>query len=88
VSAVLAEYFNLNDVSQTGLSATTADTTMQSVLFGTSGAASNSSFVEVSKPFNLAAATTFTMYALGATATAKILSGQSLGELYAECAYV
>lgn len=72
VTAVINLYFALSDSSQTGLSATTSDRRLQTHLLGTSASASNSGDVRLTSDRNLTAATTFTMYSLGATTTGKL----------------
>jgi hypothetical protein len=88
VTAVVALFFNLNDVAQTGLSSTSSDLSMQSVLYGTSGSASNSTMAIVSRPRSLTSATTFTMYSLGSTTTGQLQGPITLTEFFAECAYI
>ena len=88
VTAVIALYFNLNNVSQTGLSSTASDLSMQSTLFGTSGAASNSTMCRISKDFLLTTAQTFVMYSLGSTTTGQLQGSVVQTEFFADNNYI
>ena len=88
VTAVINLYFCLSDESQTGLAAATSDRRLQTHLLGTSGSASNSGDVHLTSNRDLSAATTFTMYSLGATTTGQLEASTAACEFFAECAYL
>ncbi len=61
---------------------------MQSTLFGTSGAASNSTMCRISKDFLLTTAQTFVMYSLGSTTTGQLQGSVVQTEFFADNNYI
>lgn len=83
-TAQVLAYWNLNNVAQTGLAATTSDLTMQTATVGPVAGATCSFPSYVKNSFALSAAATFVMYTLQASTSYGVLGSTSGCEFFAE----